>query len=143
MTEYSKVFLDTTPLIYFLDADENFGERTRLILEEILTSGRMVVSSVITCMEYLVYPYRTGNRQKIDAFFEFVENCGIELYGVNEAIARKAAQIRAEYKGFKAMDALQLAAAECNGCDAFLTNDKQLRQYKALYCITVEDWRLP
>lgn len=92
MTEYSKVFLDTTPLIYFLDADENFGERTRLILEEILTSGRMVVSSVITCMEYLVYPYRTGNRQKIDAF---------------------------------------------------LTNDKQLRQYKALYCITVEDWRLP
>ena len=67
MTEYSKVFLDTTPLIYFLDADENFGERTRLILEEILTSGRMVVSSVITCMEYLVYPYRTGNRQKIDS----------------------------------------------------------------------------
>ena len=65
------------------------------------------------------------------------------MYGVNEAIARKAAQIRADYKDFKAMDALQLAAAECNGCDAFLTNDKQLRQYKALYCITVEDWRLP
>jgi len=81
MTEYSKVFLDTTPLIYFLDADENFGERTRLILEEILTSGRMVVSSVITCMEYLVYPYRTGNRQKIDAFLNLLRTVELSCMG--------------------------------------------------------------
>lgn len=40
MTEYKKakkVFLDTTPLIYFLDADEHFGEKTRQILEQILS----------------------------------------------------------------------------------------------------------
>ena len=28
MTGYNKVFLDTTPLIYFLDNDDNFGDKT-------------------------------------------------------------------------------------------------------------------
>lgn len=51
MTEYSRVFLDTTPLIYFLDADERYGEKTRGILEAVLSSGKPVVTSVITCTE--------------------------------------------------------------------------------------------
>ena len=29
MRGYNKIFLDTTPIIYFLDVDVNFGERTR------------------------------------------------------------------------------------------------------------------
>ena len=29
MTDYNKVFLDTTPLIYFLDSDVNFGNKTK------------------------------------------------------------------------------------------------------------------
>ena len=51
----------------------------------------------------------------------------------------KAAQIRAEYKGFKAMDALQIATACLSGCDLFLTNDKQLKQFKEVKCITVAE----
>lgn len=140
MTEYNKVFLDTTPLIYFLDADERYGEKTRMILEAVLSSGKPVVSSVITCTEYLVYPFRTGNQQKADAFFEFVDDCGIELVEVDLEIARKAAQIRAEYRDFKAMDSLQPAAAVCSGCDTFLTNDRQLRRFGEMNCVMVEEW---
>lgn len=33
MTGYNKVFLDTTPIIYFLDNDINFGDKTRNIRE--------------------------------------------------------------------------------------------------------------
>lgn len=29
MIEYNKVFLDTAPLIYFLDDDINFGKKTK------------------------------------------------------------------------------------------------------------------
>ena len=139
MTGYNRVFLDMTPLIYFLDDDEHFGDKTRMILEAILSNDKTVVSSVITCAEYLVYPYRTGNQQKIDAFFEFVEDCGIELNGVDTEIAKKAAQIRADYRDFKAMDSLQLAVAVCTGRDTFLTNDRQLRQFREINCVTVED----
>ena len=141
MTEYEKVFLDTTPLIYFLDSDVNFGEKTRRILEEVLSEDKKLVMSAITCMEYLVYPYRTGNQDKVDAFFDFARECNVPIEKIGVEIAAKAAAIRAEYKDFKAMDSIQLAAAVCSGCDLFLTNDNQLRQFREMRCVTVEDWK--
>lgn len=37
------------------------------------------------------------------------------------------------------MDALQIAAACLSRCDIFLTNDKRLKQFKEIKCITVEE----
>ena len=109
------------------------------ILSEIIENEIEMATSTITCMEYLTYPYKMGNTEKINAFFDFVKDCDIPLYSIGEEVAKKAAQIRAEYKVFKAMDALQLATACLTGCDLFLTNDKQLRQFGEIMCITVEE----
>ena len=141
MTGYNKVFLDTTPLIYFLDADINLGEKTKSILEEVISEGKELVTSTITCMEYMVHPYRTGNQDKIDAFFDFTRDCDIPIKAIDVETAKAAAAIRAEYKDFKAMDSIQLAVAMHSGCDLFLTNDHQLRQFKEMRCITVEEWK--
>lgn len=140
MTEYKKVFLDTAPLIYFLDNDERYGGIVKVIFEEILSGGGIIESSVITCEEYLVYPYRTGNVEKIQAFIDFTGDFHIRLNPITPEIARKAAKIRAEYVAFKAMDALQLATALMTGCDVFLTNDRQLLQFTEIRCITPEQW---
>lgn len=140
MTGYNKVFLDTAPLIYFLDSDVNFGAKAKAVFEEILSNGKTISSSVITCTEYLVYPFRTGNQEKVDVFFEFTEACEIELVPITVEIAQKAAEIRARFKDFKAMDSLQLAAAIISGCDLFLTNDNQLKQFDELKCISLEQW---
>ena len=48
MTGYNKIFLDTTPLIYFLDSDVNFGEKTKRILEEVISEGKESVTAAIT-----------------------------------------------------------------------------------------------
>lgn len=72
-------------------------------------------------------------------FNRLVETTDMEIVEIDQKIAKKAAQIRAEYKGFKAMDALQLPTACLAGCDLFLTNDKQLRQEKELPCMTIDD----
>lgn len=141
MIDSKKVFLDTAPIIYFLDEDVNFGTAVRKILEEAMEAGCQFATSVITCEEYLVYPYKTHNIEKIDVFFEFVLDCNIPLYTIDVDTAKKAASIRADYPGFKAMDALQLASAYIHGCDLFLTNDKQLRQFRDIHCITVDEWR--
>ena len=93
-------------------------------------------------MEYMVYPYRTGNQEKINAFFDFTGDCGIPIQDIDIEIAKAAAAIRAEYKDFKAMDSIQLAVAVHSGCDLFLTNDNQLRQFRQLRCITIEEWDL-
>ena len=135
----SKVFLDTSPLIYLLDNDTNFGEKTRRILSALSEQEATFVSSVITCTEYLVVPYRNGNRLRIEAFWDLITDYPIILYPITQQVASKAAEIRAQYH-FKTMDALQLAVACAEGCSMFLTNDKQLRQFKELSCVTVEEW---
>ena len=68
MTEYKKVFLDTTPIIYFLDQDINFGAMTQELLSIFLDNDSKLMTSSITCTEYLTYPYRTNNTEKIAAF---------------------------------------------------------------------------
>lgn len=59
MTDYNKVFLDTAPIIYFLDDDIHYGNKVRMIFEKILDLEKALVTSTITCEEYLVYPYKT------------------------------------------------------------------------------------
>ena len=139
MTEYKKIFLDTTPIIYFLDVDVNYAEKIENLFSDFLEAESQMITSTITCTEYLTYPYRTGNTEKIDAFYEFLSDCDIPMCPIDVDIAKKAAQIRAEYKDFKAMDCLQLATACVQKCDLFLTNDKQLRQFKEIKCVTMDE----
>lgn len=63
----------------------------------------------------------------------------IKIVDINDEVAEQAAKIRGQFKSFKAMDSLQLAAAIVSKCDMFFTNDKQLRQEKSLPCMTMED----
>lgn len=63
----------------------------------------------------------------------------MDIVEINQEVAKKAVQIRADYKGFKAIDVLQLAVACLSARDLFLTNDKQLKRFKEIECITVEE----
>lgn len=63
----------------------------------------------------------------------------IEVVNIDSNIAEQGAKIRGLYKDFKAMDALQIAAAIVSECDMFFTNDRQLRQEKELPCMTLDD----
>ena len=75
----------------------------------------------------------------INEFYSFIYGMDIQIKSIGEKIADKAAQIRAGYKFFKTMDALQLATACITGCELFLTNDKQLKQFREIRCITLDD----
>lgn len=141
MTEYKTIFLDTSPIIYFLDADINYAEKVKQIFEKLIENKCSMVTSTITCTEYLTYPYKTGNTEKINVFFEFLSDCYIQIQPIDISIAKKAARIRAEHKDFKTMDCLQLATACLQQCDLFLTNDKQLRQFNELKCMVIDDFK--
>lgn len=141
MTGYRKVYIDTAPFIYFIDESEVYAEIMERIFSELLNNNVLLVTSVITCEEFLVYPYRVNNQEKIDVFFEFIEECGIQVINIDLYIAKKAAMLRSKYKDIKGMDALQLSTAIVLGCDLFLTNDKQLRQIKEINIITLDEWK--
>lgn len=142
MTDYNKVFLDTAPFIYFIEKDSNnpqYFDNMKQFLEEGYRENKEFLTSVITMAEYFVFPYRNQKMSYIDSFHRLVDTLNMEIAEVDQEIAKKAAQIRAQYKNFKAMDALQLATACVTGCNLFLTNDKQLKQFTEIKCVTVDD----
>jgi predicted nucleic acid-binding protein len=139
MTDYKRVFLDTAPVIYYLQKDTTYFERAKKYFYSLRLAGAAFVSSDITIAEYCVFPYRSGNEALLRALDGFFQAAQIEIIHTSSLIAKEAARIRAEYQGFKAMDSLQLAMATNSGCDLFLTNDKQLQRFKEIKCLMVED----
>ena len=137
MTDSKKIFLDTSPIVYYLENNELYYPKMKRFWK--IYEECDYITSAVTIAEYLVYPYQQNNLKLINAFYAFADGMDIEIKSIDKAIAEKAAQIRAEYKFFKTMDALQLATACLSGCDLFLTNDKQLRQFKEIKCITIEE----
>lgn len=139
MTEYRKVFVDTAPLIYLLEQNPFYYARLEKAFSSWYEAGAEVITSAITVEEYCVFPYRQNRADLIEKFEQFLADFGIEVLTVDVEIAKQAAKIRSQYPAFKAMDSIQIAAAQQYGCDCFLTNDKQLRQYTILNCLIVDE----
>ena len=140
MRDFKRIFIDTSPIVYFLDGESVFHELTKKIFDDIFQCNCEILTSVVTCAEYLVVPYRDNNKTNINSFWQFIHQCDVNICHIDVKIAEKAAKISADYRHFKAFDSMQIAAACVNGCDVFLTNDKQLRQYEEIKCITIKDW---
>ena len=139
MTEYKRVFVDTAPFIYCLESSPQYLDVIKSFFAKCLEEERELVTSAITIEEYLVYPYSEDKKELIDNFKRFVDYMNIVVVDIDSVIAEQAAKIRAQYKSFRAMDALQIATAIVSGCDMFLTNDKQLKQEIELPCMTIDD----
>ena len=131
---YKKIFFDTAPIIYLLEKKTEHYANIVSLLKACKTS--MLVSSAITVMEYLTYPYRVGDTDSVNDFFDFLADYNFTILPIDESVAGKAAKIRADSR-IRSMDALQLAAAIQCGCDVFLTNDRRLRQFKAVPVLLV------
>lgn len=140
MNNFKRVFLDTAPIIYFIQRNEIYFEQVKRIFICLRNKEAKFISSDITTTEACVYPYRLGKFEWLNDFDNFVKDAPVEIIHTSEQIAKKAAQIRAKYQGFKTMDSLQLATAVLGDCDLFLTNDKQLRQFTEIKCLTIDDF---
>ena len=139
MTEFKRVFVDTAPIIYYLENNSLYKDIIKNFFALCIEKNIQIVTSAITIEEYLVFPYVSGKMELIDNFKKFIKYMDIEVINIDSTIAEQGAKIRGKYKNFKAMDALQIATAIVGGCDMFFTNDKQLRQEQEIPCMTMED----
>lgn len=140
MNEIKRVFLDTAPVIYYVQRNEFFFEKVKEIFIRLRKMNAQFVSSDITTAEACVYPYRFGKNDWLDAFDNLIKDAPVEIIHTSDEIARKTARIRALYQSFKTMDSIQLATAVVGECDLFLTNDKRLCQFQDLRCLTIDDF---
>ena len=137
MTDFKRVFFDTALFIYYLEDDGVFYEKA----EKIFTDNRNadLVTSTVTVGEYLTGAFKNSDEQNASDFKNTVKDYGIEVVPISWDIAEEAARIRARFKGFKMMDSLQLATAKVSGCDLFVSNDKQLKQYGDVEVLVVDE----
>lgn len=114
------IYLDTCILIYLVERHPLHAARVETALES--AEGLLAVSPLVT-LECLVQPLRQGDlvRQRL------YEGALAQLHmlPIDESIYRAAAQLRARFN-LRTPDALHLACAQANGCEALWTNDDRL-----------------
>ena len=137
MTDFKKVFFDTAPFIYYMEDDGDFYKKAEKLFIDCRNGDYL--TSTITVGEYLTGAFRENDDQKASDFKSTISDYGFEVIPISWDIAEESARIRAKYKGFKMMDSLQLAAAKLMDCDAFISNDLQLKQYEDVKVVIVDE----
>ncbi len=121
------VFLDTAPLIYFIEGHSVYQPALSRLFDFNDKGGFSFVTSSVTLLEVLVKPLREGKKGIAEQYRDILTTApGIELFDVTSAIAEQAAQLRAKYN-LRTPDAIQVATCMELGADYFLTNDNRLK----------------
>jgi predicted nucleic acid-binding protein len=130
-----RLFLDTAPVVYFVEQNPEFIDRVEPIFTRLDVDIIGVVSAV-TVAECLVFPIKRGLADLEQAFEEVVNSDRVEFVVTDRDIAKLTAIIRAKYN-FQLPDSIQIATAIVSGCDAFLTNDVALKKVTEIRSIVV------
>lgn len=100
-----------------------------------------VVTSPVTLTECLILPIRQNNLPQQQLFVDIITaQDTADFIEITSAIARHAAEVRARYN-LQLPDAFQVATALATGCEAFLTNDAQLKRVSELKVLVVSELR--
>lgn len=133
----SRLFLDTAPVIYFIERNPHFVNLVEPIFEKLEVDITAVVSP-ITLAECLIHPLRLGLADLEQAFVDVLQQEEVIFVNINSPIAQEAARIRVLYN-LQLPDALQLAIAISTNCEAFLTNDEAFKRVEELRVLVVNE----
>lgn len=135
----SRLFLDTAPVVYFVEANERYAALVDRIFDLVDTGSLTAVTSPITLAECLIAPYRQEHAEQIQLFSRVLTSGPHTTFiPIDWNIAAHAAHLRAHYN-LSLPDALQVAIALAAQCDAFLTNDVALKRVTELTIIVLDD----
>lgn len=138
----SKLGLDTSPLIYFVERHPTYLSQMREIISRIDAGAFMGYSSVITLTEVLTQPLRLANGSLVSEYRMLLrQGRNFTLVSVDASVCETAAELRARYN-LRTPDALQVASALSMGCEALLTNDTGIRRVTELHVLLLDDLEL-
>ncbi len=139
LTGVAMLFLDTAPVIYQVEKNPAYFDRVAAIFQAIDAGQLSAMTSPITLAECLVHPLRLGLAIVQQAFVDVVvHGANTTFVDISQQIGEMAAKLRADYN-LQLPDALQMAAAITHGCDAFLTNDAQLKRVIELQVLVIDE----
>lgn len=136
----TRIGIDTSPFIYLLEAHPLYLPLAAPLFDRIELGELDATTSTITVAEVMVLPLRLRRYDLHQQYLDFLLNTtSLDVLPVNFQVAQTAAELRAQYN-VRLPDALQLAAAIIAKCDAFVTNDRALRQVTAIPVFVLDDF---
>jgi predicted nucleic acid-binding protein len=139
MITNKKIFIDTAPLIYYIEEHKDYLSYLNLLFENLTKNNNTIFTSVITLLEVLVLPYKNNNPELANKYKEILENSNdIHLYSVTAEISKNAASLRAKYN-IRTPDSIQFATAIMTQADTFLTNDISLKKISEIETIILNE----
>ena len=141
LSQISTIFIDTAPIIYYIEAHPQFGPLAKEVVDSFQSEKINAFSSVITLTEVLPKPIEAGDEKLARKFADFLQyGKKLDLIEISAAIAERAGRLRGQYPDLRALDAIQLSTALDVGADAFLTNDKKLKQVKEIKVMVLKEY---
>ncbi len=141
LAQINTIFIDTAPVIYFIEAHPQFGPLVKEIVTAFQGGNLNAYSSVITLTEVLPKPIEEGNERLARKFADFLKHgINLSVIEISEGIAEAAGKLRGRYPFLRALDAIQISAAIDVGADAFLTNDDKLKRIKEIKVLVLKDY---
>ncbi|PWK75288.1 putative nucleic acid-binding protein [Mucilaginibacter oryzae] len=135
-----RVFLDTAPLIYFIEGHSTYQDKLRECFSANDNDEFIFITSSITLLEVLVKPIKEKKPKLVSQYKNILLNAdGIQIFEISNKIAERAAQLKSQYH-LRTPDALQIATALIHGSDYFLTNDHRLSAVKEIKTATLLDF---
>lgn len=141
LSQIDTIFIDTAPIIYYIEANPEFGPLTKEVVVAFQSGTLTAFASVLTLVEVLPKPIEAGQEDLARRFSNFLRHGkNLSLIGISEGTAEKAGRLRGRYPSLRALDAIQIATALEVKANAFLTNDKRLKQITDIKIIVLKDY---
>jgi len=129
ISRFSSIFIDTAPIIYFIEGDSRFGPLARTAIEAVGHGHLEAYTSVLTLTEVLPKPIQNEAYELATTLMRFLRNGDhFTLIEITPEIAERAGVLRGKNKSLRTVDALHLAAALDVKAGAFLTNDRKVKK---------------
>ena len=134
----SKVYLDTSPVIYSVEKHADYWQILTSLWQSLKKNEIEVFTSELTLLETLVQPIKQNNQTLISAYETLLTNTDIRLLPISLNILRESANLRAG-QNFKTPDAIHAATAFSANCDYFITNDNGFKRLSNINVIILSD----
>lgn len=111
LARINSIFIDTAPIIYFIEAHSEFGPLAKEVVNTFQTDNLSAYSSVMTLTEVLPKPIESGDEKLARKFSEFLKHGKhLTMLEISEGVAEAAGKLRGRYAFLKTVDAIQLSA---------------------------------
>lgn len=131
---------DTSVLIYYIEQHPQYFPLTEDLFGAVDRGGARAITSVLTLLEVLVRPLRSGLTDLARQYRELISGAnGIDLLPIGIETCELSARLRAKYDWIRTPDAIQVGTAIQHGAELIVTNDERWRRLTEIQPVILSD----